>query len=60
MKKNTDNLIKAELLKLYKKNNPSLPSNLNKLINIYRDSFENKLAFPLRFFKKLSQLINQN
>jgi SAM-dependent methyltransferase len=54
MKKNTDNLIKAELLKLYKKNNPSLPSNLNKLINIYKDSFENKLAFPLRFFKNLS------
>lgn len=27
---------------------------MNKLINIYRDSFENKLAFPLRFFKKLS------
>lgn len=54
MKTNNHDFIKAELLKLYKKNNPSLPTNLNKLINIIKNSLENKLAFPLRFFKKLS------
>lgn len=47
------NLIKSELLKLYKKTNPSLPTNLKKLIKINEQIFK-KLSFPARFFKNLS------
>lgn len=51
--KNKQNLIKGELLKLYKKNNPSLPTNLKKRLKINEEIF-NKLSFPPRFFKNLS------
>ena len=51
--KHKQNLIKSELLKLYKKNNPSLPTNLKKLIKINEQIFK-KLSFPARFFKNLS------
>jgi SAM-dependent methyltransferase len=47
------NLIKSELLKLYKKNNPSLPTNIKKKIKINEEIFK-KLSFPPRFFKNLS------
>ena len=47
------NLIKGELLKLYKKNNPSLPTNLKKKLKINGEIFK-KLSFPPRFFKNLS------
>lgn len=52
MKKNSE-LIKNKLLKLYKKNNPSNPTNLNKRLKIAQNDLE-KLSFPLRFFKNLS------
>ncbi len=51
--KKKQNLIKKELLKLYKRNNPSLPTNLKKLVKIYEQAFK-KLSFPARFFKNLS------
>ena len=47
------NLIKSELLKLYKKNNLSLPTNIKKKIKINEEIFK-KLSFPPRFFKNLS------
>jgi len=47
------NLIKSELLKLYKRNNPSLPTNMKKKLEKNEEIFK-KLSFPPRFFKNLS------
>ena len=49
MKKNSE-LIKNKLLKLYKKNNPSNPTNLNKRLKIAQNDLE-KLSFPLKIFE---------
>lgn len=48
-----DNLIKDKLLRLYKKNNPSLPTNLKERMKINQNALE-KLSFPVRFFENLS------
>ena len=48
-----DNLIKDKLLRLYKKNNPSLPTSLKERMKINQKALE-KLSFPVRFFKNLS------
>ncbi len=48
-----DNLIKDKLLRLYKKNNPSLPTNLRERMKINQNALE-KLSFPVRFFNNLS------
>lgn len=47
------NSVKKKLLKLYKKNNPSIPTNLKERIKIIGNMFE-KLSFPLRFLKNLT------
>lgn len=50
---NKNKLIKEEILKLYKKYNPSVPTNFKKLMKINEKVFL-KLSFPLRFFKNLT------
>jgi 2-polyprenyl-3-methyl-5-hydroxy-6-metoxy-1,4-benzoquinol methylase len=51
--KKKNSLIKKKLYDLYKKNNPSIPTNLKKRLKINQSIFE-KLSFPLRFFKDLT------
>jgi 2-polyprenyl-3-methyl-5-hydroxy-6-metoxy-1,4-benzoquinol methylase len=51
--KHKTNSVKKKLLKLYKKNNPSIPTNLKERIKIIGNMFE-KLSFPLRFLKNLT------
>jgi SAM-dependent methyltransferase len=51
--KDKNALIKLKLLKLYKKNNPSLPTNLKKRLKTTEKTF-NRLSFPLRFLKNLT------
>lgn len=51
LKKNIE--IKKKLLKLYKKDNPTNPTNFKKQYKIYSDVFEKLLKFPFRFFKGL-------
>ena len=51
---NKSEKIKSRLLKIYKKNNPSKPTNLKKVLKINQDIIENKLKFPSKFFKNLT------
>ena len=48
---NKSEKIKSRLLKIYKKNNPSKPTNLKKVLKINQDIIENKLKFPSKFLK---------
>ena len=51
--KKSSNTVKNKLLRLYKKDNPSVPTSLSKRMKIILRGFE-RLSFPVRFFKNLS------